>query len=203
MTMTAKMPARFYLIVDNTDSLAQFLPLGLECVQLRIKSAPIENLRSEIRLAKQLCDAADCQLIINDYWQLAIDEGCNGLHLGQEDLDNADMPAIKNAGIKYGISTHDKAELQRAMALNPHYIALGPIYATLLKKMPWRPQGLEKLARWKQRIGDTQLVAIGGFVPERANGAFAAGADSICVVTDVQQHEDPVARVRQWLALCQ
>jgi len=144
----------------------------------------------------------DCQLVVNDYWQLAIEEGCNGLHLGQEDLDDADMTAITAAGIRYGISTHDKAELQRAMALNPHYIALGPVYATLLKKMPWRPQGLEKLARWKQRIGKIPLVAIGGFTPERAAGAFAAGADSICVVTDIAQHNDPVARVREWVALC-
>ena len=202
MTMTAKMPARFYLIVDNAECLAQFLPLGVECVQLRIKSASKQALRTEIRLAKQLCDEVDCQLVVNDYWQLAIEEGCNGLHLGQEDLDDADMTAITAAGIRYGISTHDKAELQRAMALNPHYIALGPVYATLLKKMPWRPQGLEKLARWKQRIGKIPLVAIGGFTPERAAGAFAAGADSICVVTDIAQHNDPVARVREWVALC-
>ena len=200
--MTAKMPARFYLIVDNAECLAQFLPLGVECVQLRIKSASKQALRTEIRLAKQLCDEVDCQLVVNDYWQLAIEEGCNGLHLGQEDLDDADMTAITAAGIRYGISTHDKAELQRAMALNPHYIALGPVYATLLKKMPWRPQGLEKLARWKQRIGKIPLVAIGGFTPERAAGAFAAGADSICVVTDIAQHNDPVARVREWVALC-
>lgn len=200
--MTAKMPARFYLIVDNAECLTQFLPLGVECVQLRIKSASKQALRTEIRLAKQLCDEVDCQLVVNDYWQLAIEEGCNGLHLGQEDLDDADMTAITAAGIRYGISTHDKAELQRAMALNPHYIALGPVYATLLKKMPWRPQGLEKLARWKQRIGKIPLVAIGGFTPERAAGAFAAGADSICVVTDIAQHNDPVARVREWVALC-
>ena len=99
------------------------------------------------------------------------------------------------------MSTHDKAELARALALKPDYIALGPIYATLLKKMPWRPQGLEKLARWKSAIGSTPLVAIGGFTPDRAMAAYEHGADSVCVVTDVAQHNDPVERVKQWLSL--
>jgi len=196
------MLAPFYLIVDNTNSLAQFLPLGLKCVQLRVKSAPMSELQAAVRDARQICQEFDCQLIINDYWQLAIEEGCNSVHLGQEDLDTADMQAIKSAGIRFGISTHDKAELNRALALKPDYVALGPIYATLLKKMPWRPQGLEKLTRWKSLVGNTPLVAIGGLTPERADGVFAAGADSICVVTDVQQHENPADRVRQWLALC-
>lgn len=196
------MLARFYLIVDNADSLAQFLPLGLKCVQLRIKNMPQHELKLAVRTAKQLCDEYDCQLIINDYWKLAIDEGCNAVHLGQEDLDTADVPAIRAAGIRYGISTHDKAELQRALRHRPSYIALGPVYQTLLKKMPWRPQGLEKLTRWKTLIGDTPLVAIGGLTPERAKGVFDSGADSICVVTDVQRHENSVSRVKQWLAIC-
>ena len=140
-------------------------------------------------------------MIINDYWQIAIDEGCDAVHLGQEDLDTADIEQIKQRGIKYGLSTHDKAELARALALKPDYIALGPIYATLLKKMPWRPQGLEKLARWKSAIGSTPLVAIGGFTPDRALAAYEHGADSVCVVTDVAQHNDPVERVKQWLSL--
>lgn len=196
------MLSRFYLIVDNVESLASYLPLGLKCVQLRVKEGSDAELRPAIRAAKKLCDEHDCQLIINDYWQLAIEEGCDGLHLGQEDLDGADITAIRAAGIRYGISTHDKAELERALNLNPDYIALGPVYQTLLKIMPWRPQGLEKLARWKVRVGDTPLVAIGGLTPERADGVFASGADSICVVTDVQQHSDPVWRVKQWLDLC-
>jgi len=196
------MLARFYLIVDNTDSLAEFLPLGLECVQLRIKSASAHALRASVREAKQLCETFKCQLIINDYWELAIEEGCSNIHLGQEDLDTADMAAIRSAGIRFGVSTHDKKELRRALALEPDYIALGPIYATLLKKMPWRPQGLEKLARWKTFVGDIPLVAIGGLTPELADGVFSAGADSICVVTDVQQHSNPIDRVQQWLELC-
>ena len=196
---------RFYLIVDSTQHLQAFLDEGLRTVQLRIKDCSTAeqeaSIRSEIRLAKKLCDQFDCQLIINDYWKIAIDEGCDAVHLGQEDLDTADIEQIKQRGIKYGLSTHDKAELARALALKPDYIALGPIYATLLKKMPWRPQGLEKLARWKRTIGSTPLVAIGGFTPDRAMAAYEHGADSVCVVTDVAQHNDPVVRVKHWLSL--
>lgn len=192
---------RFYLIVGDTGQLAEFLDAGVRCVQLRMKDMPESECRQQIQQARALCEAANCTLIINDHWRLALDEGCDALHLGQEDLQAADMTAIRQAGIRVGISTHDRAELAIALSHQPAYIALGPIYATLLKKMPWRPQGLEKLQRWKQAIGDTPLVAIGGFTPERAAGAFSHGADSVCVVTDIAQHEDPVARVRQWLAV--
>jgi len=190
---------RFYLIVDNANRLAGFLPLGVKCVQLRVKDLSATALRREIRTARAVCEAHACQLIINDHWQLAIEEGCSAIHLGQEDLDTADIDAITRAGIRYGISTHDRAELNRALSYEPAYIALGPIYATILKKMPWRPQGLDKLARWKSSIGRIPLVAIGGFTPERAAGAFAHGADSVCVVTDVLLHENPAGRIKQWL----
>lgn len=111
------------------------------------------------------------------------------------------MSAIKKAHLKLGLSTHDSTELKIALEHSPDYIALGPIYATQLKKMKWRPQGLEKLQRWKQRIEQIPLVAIGGFTPERAASAFAHGADSVCVVTDVLMAVDPVERCKEWLAV--
>jgi len=140
-------------------------------------------------------------LIINDHWKLAIDSGCNYIHLGQEDLDNADMPAIRRAGLNLGISTHNEAELDRALTFDPDYIALGPIYPTILKQMPWAPQGLERISKWKKKIADIPLVAIGGLNIERAPGVVAAGADSLAVVTDITLNNDPEARVREWLKL--
>lgn len=195
----AALLAPFYLIVDKVDALAECLPLGVRCVQLRIKDQSAESVRAQLREALALMQDSQCRLIVNDYWQIAIEEGASAVHLGQEDLAEADLTAIKNAGLALGVSTHDRAELQLALAAKPDYIALGPIYATLLKKMPWQPQGLDKLARWKSRVGELPLVAIGGFTPERAAGAFAHGADSVCVVTDVAQHADPAARIREWL----
>ena len=190
---------RFYPIFDNTDWLRRLLPLGIKLVQLRAKDLDEGTLRTEIRTARDLCRAAGTTLIVNDHWQIAIEEGCDYIHLGQEDLDTADIDAIRAANLKLGISTHDKAELRRAMALEPDYIALGPIYPTILKKMKWHQQGLEKLTTWKEIIGDTPLIAIGGMSIERAQGAFDHGADVVSAVTDITLNDDPEARVREWI----
>ncbi len=96
-------------------------------------------------------------------------------------------------------SSHDENELDNALAYKPDYIALGPIYETTLKKMRFAPQGIERITAWKLLIGDIPLVAIGGIKLEQAELIFAAGANSIAVVSDVTMNEDPDARVRAWL----
>lgn len=190
----------FYPIVESVAWLDRLLPLGIRLVQLRIKNLQGEALRAEISRGRDLCAAAGCQLVVNDYWRDAIDLGCDLVHLGQEDLDLADLPAIRRAGIRLGLSTHDHAELDRALALAPDYVALGPVYPTVLKAMRFAPQGLERVAEWKKLVGETPLVAIGGFSVERAAGAFTAGADIVSAVTDITLNTDPEARTRAWLA---
>ena len=189
----------FYLIVDSSAWLARLVPLGVKLVQLRIKEKDEASLRSEIREAKAICADHACQLVINDYWRLAIEEDCDFVHLGQEDLAEADVTAIKRAGIRLGLSSHDHAELDTALAHRPDYVALGPIFPTLLKKMKWAPQGVERLGEWKNRIAPLPLVAIGGLTPERLADVFAAGADSAAVVTDILTSADPEARTREWI----
>lgn len=191
---------RFYPIVDSAAWIDRIVPLGVRLVQLRIKDRSPAELRAQIRAAEATCLANDCLLVVNDYWQLAIEEGCRFVHLGQEDLADADVGSIRRAGLGLGLSSHDGEELETALAVSPDYIALGPVYPTILKKMKWAPQGLEKLGDWKRRIGDIPLVAIGGMSVERAAGAFAAGADIVSVVTDITLNQDPEDRVRQWLA---
>lgn len=202
---------KFYLIIDDASWLPRLLSVGLKLVQLRIKNKPLSHIQEQIMTAKHLCDEAGCQLVVNDYWQLAIQCGCNYVHLGQEDLLTADIKQLKQAGIKLGISTHSQAELAVALTHSPDYIALGPIYETTLKKMPWQPQGLGRLTQWKSQLQqshltkdttkDIALVAIGGLTLERAQGAYAAGADSVSVVSDVLMHPHPEERLRQWLQL--
>ena len=191
---------RFYPIFDSADWLERLVPLGIKLVQLRMKDASPKALRDHIRRAKAICAAHDCTLVINDHWRVAIDAGCTYIHLGQEDLDDADMVAIQRAGIRLGVSTHDKAELARALNLRPDYIALGPIYPTILKQMKWHQQGVEKLTTWRAAIGGTPLIAIGGMNIDRATGAFAAGADVVAAVTDITLNDSPETRVRAWLA---
>jgi thiamine-phosphate pyrophosphorylase len=193
-----KLP-RVYPIVASAEWVKRLLPLGIQLVQLRMKIGSASEIRGEIREAKALCARAGAQLIVNDYWQLAMDEGCDFVHLGQGDLNAADVPALRKAGVRIGVSTHDHSELARTLALEPDYVALGPIYPTLLKVMPWSPQGLGRITEWKRRIGQIPLVAVGGLTVERLPGVFAAGADVAAVVNDIVQNHDPEARTREWL----
>jgi len=191
---------RVYPIVDSAAWIARLAPLGVQLMQLRIKESTAAAVRAEVRAARELCTTAGVQLIVNDYWQIALEEGCDFVHLGQGDLESADLGALRRAGVRVGISTHDDAELERALAAAPDYVALGPVYPTLLKLMPWKPQGLARLTEWKRRIGGRPLVAIGGITLERLAGVYAAGADVAAVVTDIVRHDDPEARTRAWLA---
>lgn len=190
----------FYLIVDSADWIERLVPLGVKLVQLRIKDMDAAGLRREIRAAKAVCERHGCQLIVNDYWRLAIDEACDFVHLGQEDLAEADVKAIRRSGMKLGLSTHDNSELDTALSTAPDYVALGPVYPTILKAMKWAPQGLDRIAIWKRRVGAVPLVAIGGLNVERIPGVFAQGADAAAVVTDITLNADPEARTREWLA---
>ena len=144
---------RFYPIVDSANWVARLLACGARLIQLRVKGTSPMVVHSEIARAKSLCEAADAVLVVNDFWQAAIALACPWVHLGQEDLETADVPAIRRAGLKIGVSTHDEAELERALALAPDYVALGPIYPTRLKAMRFAPQGLERLGAWKARGG--------------------------------------------------
>lgn len=189
----------FYLIVDSAVWIERLVPLGVRLVQLRIKDRSAAEIRADIRKAKAICAVHGCKLIVNDYWQLAIEEGCDFIHLGQEDLAEADLDAIRAAGLKLGLSTHDEAELETALAACPDYIALGPIYPTVLKVMPWAPQGLQRIGHWKTRVGNIPLVAIGGLTVERISGVLESGADSAAVVTDITRNPDPESRTLEWL----
>jgi thiamine-phosphate pyrophosphorylase len=193
---------RFYPIFDSADWLLRALPLGVRLVQLRIKDHTGDALRAELAKGLAVARAHGAALVVNDHWQTAIDLGADWVHLGQEDLDQADIPAIRRAGIRFGLSTHDHAELDRALALAPDYVALGPVYPTILKQMKWAEQGLDRVTEWKRLAGDVPLCAIGGLTPDRAKGALSAGADIVSAVTDITLNPDPEQRMRDWLGVC-
>ncbi|MCB1511499.1 MAG: thiamine phosphate synthase [Hyphomicrobiaceae bacterium] len=190
----------FYPIVPDIGWMRRLVPLGVRTIQLRLKDANEDEQRRQIRDSLALCRAHGCQLIVNDYWQIATECGADFIHLGQEDLAEADLSRIKSAGLKLGVSTHDEAELGTALAVEPDYVALGPVYETKLKVMPWAPQGLERVTEWKRRIGDLPLVGIAGITVERAPGVIAAGAQSVAVITDFLIHPAPERRIGEWLA---
>jgi thiamine-phosphate pyrophosphorylase len=190
----------FYPVVPTSEWVARLVPAGARFVQLRIKDQPEPELRRQVREAKAACERHGAELIVNDYWKIAIEEKCPWVHLGQEDLVDADIGAIRRAGLRLGVSTHDHAELEKGLATNPDYVALGPIYPTLLKTMAFGPQGLERIGEWKKLVGRRPLVAIGGLTLERALLCLKAGADSAAVVGDIVNNADPVAQARKWIA---
>ncbi|HEX9170702.1 MAG TPA: thiamine phosphate synthase [Roseiarcus sp.] len=190
----------FYPIVDSAAWVARLTGVGARLVQLRIKDKDEARVARETREALRTCAKGGAILVVNDYWRIAIGEGASWVHLGQDDLNHADIGAIRKAGLGLGVSTHDDAELERALALDPDYVALGPIYFTRLKAMAFEPQGLERIGDWKKRIGAIPLVAIGGLNIERAKLCLAAGANIVSVVTDITLNPDPEARAREWVA---
>jgi thiamine-phosphate pyrophosphorylase len=192
-------PDRFYPVVDSVAWVARLALLGVGTIQLRAKDLNDSEALQTVSDALEIIKGTEAKLVVNDYWRAAIVAGAKHLHLGQEDLADADLKAIRDAGLTLGLSTHDDAELETALRAEPDYIALGPIFPTTLKSMRFAPQGIPKITEWKKRIGNIPLVAIGGIKLEQAADIFAAGADSIAVVSDVTQNPDPDARVRAWL----
>ena len=197
-------PDRFYPVVDSVAWVARLALLGVGTIQLRAKDLGEAEALQTVRDALEMTKGTEAKLVVNDYWRAAIGAGAKHLHLGQEDLADlaeADLKAIRRAGLTLGLSTHDDQELETALKAQPDYIALGPIFPTTLKSMRFAPQGIPKISEWKKRIGAIPLVAIGGIKLEQAREIFAAGANSIAVVSDITQNPEPDARVRAWLGL--
>ena len=190
----------FYPVVPDVSWVKRLVPIGTRLIQLRIKDQPPDEIARQIREARDICALHGAQLIVNDYWQVAIDEGCDYVHLGQEDLRDADIRALRRAEVRVGVSTHDHAELEKGLAIDPDYVALGPVWPTQLKQMPWAPQGTARLAEWKRLIGQRPLVAIGGLTLERALSCLKSGADIAAVVGDVVNHRDPEGQAEAWIA---
>ena len=185
--MTAEAPGTpdvFYPIVPDLNWLARIVPMGVRTVQLRIKDARAEEIRRQIRASIAICANQGCQLIVNDYWREAIELGANFVHLGQEDLASADLAAIKAAGLRLGVSTHNPAQLAAADATSADYLAVGPVFATTSKERPDPAIGLDGVRQARQ-LTKKPLVAIGGITRENFRSVIAAGADSVAVISDL------------------
>lgn len=191
-----------YPVVDSAAWIARLLASGVKTIQLRVKDLSGNALQQEVREAVALGREFKARVFINDYWQLAISEGAYGVHLGQEDLDAADISAIAVAGLRLGVSTHTYYEVARAHSLRPSYIAIGPVYSTTSKDMPWTPQGLPQLRRWVGMLSpDYTLTAIGGIDIKRAKDVLATGVASVAMISAITQAENPEAVVAELLAL--
>jgi thiamine-phosphate pyrophosphorylase len=190
-----------YPVVDSVEWIERLLKAGVKTLQLRIKDKRDEEVESDVIAAIELGRRFDARLFINDYWQLAIKHQAYGVHLGQEDLETTDLSAIREAGLRLGVSTHDNMEIDVALAARPSYIALGHVFPTQTKQMPSAPQGLAQLARHITRLDDYPTVAIGGISLARAPAVLETGVGSIAVVSAITQAADWRAATEQLLQL--
>ncbi|MCG1034619.1 thiamine phosphate synthase [Bacillus amyloliquefaciens] len=190
-----------YPVVDSVAWIERLLAAGVKTIQLRIKDKQDDEVEADVIAAIALGRRYDARLFINDYWRLAIKYQAYGVHLGQEDLETTELEAIRAAGLRLGVSTHDDMEIDVALAARPSYIALGHVFPTQTKQMPSAPQGLEQLARHIDRLGDYPTVAIGGISLERAPAVLATGVGSIAVVSAITQADDWQAATTQLLQL--
>ena len=183
-----------YPVVDSVAWIERLLDAGVRTIQLRIKDKRDSEVEDDVVAAIALGRKYDARLFINDYWRLAIKHQAYGVHLGQEDLETTDLSAIRNAGLRLGVSTHDDMEIDIALAARPSYIALGHVFPTQTKQMPSAPQGLEQLAQHIQRLGDYPTVAIGGISLERAPAVLATGVGTLVLADDDDVHVSNLQR---------
>lgn len=191
----------FYPIVNRAEWVEKLAALGVKTAQLRIKDLFGDELNREVERAVATARAHGLALYVNDYWELAIQFGSFGVHLGQGDLAHADLGQMQRSGLHLGVSTHCYYEVARALSVRPSYLAIGPIFPTTTKVMQFAPQGLENLRRWRRTL-NYPLVAIGGISVASASEVLDAGADSISVVRDISQAHDLNERVEKWLHNC-
>jgi hydroxymethylpyrimidine kinase/phosphomethylpyrimidine kinase/thiamine-phosphate diphosphorylase len=188
-----------YPVVDSYEWLSVLLPLGVTTIQLRIKNKMGDALEQEIKLSIELAKKYHARLFINDYWEFAIRHDAYGVHLGQEDLQHANLEKIRDANLRLGISTHCYWEAARAHACRPSYIACGPIYATTSKIMPFSPQGIPMLKRWRRTLSSYPIVAIGGINRERLPEVLATDVDGIAMISAITKTEQPLLSTSQFL----
>lgn len=121
------------------------------------------------------------------------------MHLGQEDLDTADIDALQRQGLYLGISAYCDAEVTRAISVRPSYIAIGPIYPTHSKDLPVAAQGVEQLQHWQHTL-NYPLVAIGGINKERIADVAATGVSGIAVISAIMEAVDPKKATQELLS---
>ncbi|MCX8752499.1 thiamine phosphate synthase [Snodgrassella sp. B3837] len=194
-------PLKFYAVVPSADWVARMVDAGANTVQLRNKSQIGSSLYREIERSVAYAKNSPTQLFINDYWWEAVDCGAYGVHLGQEDLESADLVMIQSAGLRLGVSTHSSEELALALSVKPSYVACGAIFPTKTKTMPTQPQGLDKLRQYVLQAGSTPTVAIGGIDLSNAPDVLATGVSSLAVVRAVTDAAEPEKVVKAFQAL--
>lgn len=190
-----------YAVLPDAQWVSRMAQAGVKTLQLRFKSKDPDAIRLEVRRSIDAVRGTDSLLFINDHWQIAIEEGAYGVHLGQEDMDDAPLEQLRQAGLRLGLSTHGYAEMLRADAASPSYLALGAVFPTTLKQMQTAPQGLSRLNAYARLMQHHALVAIGGIDEARMPAVMQSGVGAIAVVRAITgaSHPEQTAKALQGL----
>ncbi|MDM0071939.1 thiamine phosphate synthase [Variovorax sp. J31P207] len=194
-----------YAVLPDAQWVGRMARAGVPTVQLRFKSDDAGAIEREVQAAVEAVRVTGALLFINDHWKNAIAARAYGLHLGQEDLDAlapAELRAIRDSGIRLGVSTHGYAEMLRADLASPSYIAMGAVYPTTLKRMATAPQGVARLAAYARLMRGYPQVGIGGVDEERMPEVLATGVGSVAVVRALVADPQPEEAARRLLAIC-
>lgn len=182
-----------YAVLPNAEWIARMAQAGISTVQLRFKSNDKAAVAKEVAVSVAATRGTNTLLFINDHWEEAIAAGAYGVHLGQEDMQEAPLEKIRSSGLRLGLSTHGYKEMLLADRHSPSYIALGAVFPTTLKRMVTEPQGLGRLERYAQLMQNYPLVAIGGIDLERLPAVVKTGVGSVAVVRAITESESPEA----------
>lgn len=194
-----------YAVLDRDDpGLARALvdpsAGGARVLQLRMKRARTAALVRAATAAREVAARAGALFIVNDRVDVALAVGADGVHLGQDDLPLSDarrLAAESGRRLVIGVSTHNLAQVDAAVAGGADYLGFGPVYATTTKESPDPVVGPARLAEAVRRAGDVPVVAIGGITANRAGEVAGAGAAAACAITSVTGAKDPIAAARR------
>jgi thiamine-phosphate pyrophosphorylase len=167
-------------------------------MQYRNKTAPARELLETSRNLASILIRSNVSFIVNDRPDVAAIAGADGVHVGQDDLAPDSARSVVGREKLVGVSTHNLAQFRQAAATSADYIAVGPIFATASKANPDPVVGTELIQRVRA-LTDKPIVAIGGIALETAPSVIEAGADCVCVVSDILRAPDCARRAKQYL----
>ncbi|MEI7530377.1 MAG: thiamine phosphate synthase [Betaproteobacteria bacterium] len=185
-----------YVVAPDAQWVKKLAQAGVKTIQLRFKSTQADLIEKEIVDSISACLNEDISLFINDHWQLAIKHQAYGIHLGQEDLVNADLDLIRKSSCRLGISSHGYAEMINADQYSPSYIAIGAVYPTTLKQMQTAAQGIGRLRQYAKLLEAYPLVGIGGISEDRIHDVLQTGVGSVALVRAVINSLDYVSAIK-------
>ena len=186
----------------NVEVVREMIAGGIRIIQYREKRPPknFASMLEECRVIRKLTRAAGVLFIINDYPTLALLVDADGVHVGQDDWPVAEVRRLIGPDKIIGLSTHAPKEAQAAVAAGADYIGVGPIFSTQTKDDVTDPVGLEYIDYINANC-PLPFTVLGGIKEHNLAEVIAHGAQSACLVTDIDEADDIRAKAQRLQAM--